>query len=402
MSCTITITGATLNPSTGNITVQGNFTTTTPCGALPTISITVQCGPNTFTGSGNQLPGTTLWQGTFPAPCSCDGQTTIGVVASCPGPPPFSCTATLTINNLCCCPQINTQVTLGSCTGNNQLATFFTSVVNNTACTFTVRRNFGNGFFGNVYTINPYSSQNLPPEQSSYPAPATYTSTVDVLSPPPLSACSGLNPLTFSVSCGSCYSTPLIGSICRFLEWLFLFSMTAGLSIGFSQPCIPIAVAAAFLGTGILTLAIYLLLQCQKCVCDFFLKYWGIILIATGFVNIMFIPPGCAAMTGFVAFTNTIILLTLGFTVLWLWYNNNKLTCPLIICDFWCAVSGILNTRSATNIAILVTFLIWGLTFPLLSAGFGLALFIIVSFAVFIWTSGPLSNPPCMHTPTCK
>ena len=404
MSCAITITAVSLNSSTGDITVQGSFSTTQSC-ATPAISIKVTCGSNSYGGSGSVISGSTVWQGTFPAGCSCDSPVLITVVAHCPGVPPvspFSCSASFTTNNLCCCPQINTQVSLGACTGNNQIATFYTSIVNNTACTFTIRRAFGDGFFGNVFTILPYTSQNLTPELHTFAGPASYTSTVDVLSPPPLAACAGLDPVAFSISCTGCYSSPLIAALCRFLEWLFLFSIAAGLSIGFSQPCLPLAATAAFVAAGFLALFIYLLLQCNKCVCDFWLKYWGQILVSVGFVNLMFIPPGCSAITGFAAFINALIFLTLGFAILLLWYNNNKTTCPLTICDLWCAICGIQNIRSATNIAILIIILIWALTFPALSAGLGVALLVIFVFALFIWNNGPLSQPPCQHTPTCQ
>jgi hypothetical protein len=61
MSCTITITGATLNSNTGDITVQGHYNETAPCGGLPLIVVKVTCGPNIITGTGDQLLGTSIW-----------------------------------------------------------------------------------------------------------------------------------------------------------------------------------------------------------------------------------------------------------------------------------------------------------------------------------------------------
>src|SRR3954452_8160607 len=103
MSCTLSITGVTLDPVTGNISVQGHYGETQPCGAGPNITVIVQCGPVTFSGSGEAILGTSLWEATFAAPCNCDFPATISVVANCPGinGPPFSCTATYTTNNLC-------------------------------------------------------------------------------------------------------------------------------------------------------------------------------------------------------------------------------------------------------------------------------------------------------------
>ncbi len=411
MSCTMTITGATLNPATGVMTVQGTLTFTQPCGAAsPNISIRVRCGPTgiLYTGSGTWDSNTTTWLATVQGvQCSCDSHVLVDAVASCPGVPPatvFSCGApTLTINNLCCCPQINTQFVTGSCTGNYQLVTFNTSYVNNTACAFTVRRAFGDGLFGNVFPIPAYSSGNLPSESHSFASPASYTSTVDVLAPAPLSACIGLNPVPFVISCtGGCYSSNLVATLCRFLEWLFMFSFTLGLAIGMSQPCVPLAAAAVAAGAGFLALAAFLLLQCNKCTCDFWLRDWGEILIAVGFVSLMFTPPGCSAIKGFPAFINTIIFLSLGFVILWAWYNNNKQTCPLTICDFWCAVSGIQNIRSATNLALVVAIVLWSMTLGALTAGLGVVLLVILVFALYIWNNGPLSKPPCKHNPTCQ
>jgi hypothetical protein len=249
-------------------------------------------------------------------------------------------------------------------------------------------------------------STNLTPETNNYAAPGTYTSTFDILSPPPLAACSQLDPVIFSTSCSGCSSTPLIASLCRFLELLFLFLITAGLSMGLSQPCPSSSGALYFLGGGALALVFYLALQCQKCSCDFWLKDWATILIATGLVNVMFVPAGgCSAVTLFPAALNSIFLLTMGTLAMVSWYNNNKQTCSLIACDPWCAVCGISNVRSASNTAILVALLIYGLNsaaYPGSYFGLLVALLVTTSFAVYIWTAGPLSQPPCTHHPTCR
>jgi len=301
---------------------------------------------------------------------------------------------------LCCCPQILTDVVHGSCTANKQLVTFFATVTNSTACTFTIRRAYGDGNVGNVFTVGPHSILTLPPEQHYYPAPATYTSTIEILSPPPLSACAGLDPKTISASCGSCYSQPWIAGLCRFFEFAFLFSMTAALSVGLSQPCIPISVGGILLAAAFVALAVYLFLQCQYCTCDFLVRDWGVILIAAGLVNIMFIPSGCATTTGPAAAINSIVLLTLGVVVLWLWYGQHKLTCPLLICDFWCAAGGALNILSATSIALTVAIVLTA-SFPILYPNVGWALAAAVAVIIFVWNV-PLSNSPCQQTPTCK
>jgi len=147
----------------------------------------------------------------------------------------------------------------------------------------------------------------------------------------------------------------------------------------------------------------------EKCVCDPIPKNLGQIFISVGFTLFMFmiLPTSgtpCSIVTGIIAFFSAILFLAIGFLTMNAWYNNNKLTCPLIICDLWCAISGIL----ATSIALIAIPTVWGLIFlqsgglTNYAAGAALAVLIVTTFAGIIWYFGPLSNPPCMHTQTCK
>lgn len=398
MPCGLTITSTALDQNTGNVFVQGFLTLFTPCGGSPSVSVTINCGGNSYTGTAALTAITSSqfsWTAIIPTTCPCDVPITVVATNSCPN---YTCTANFS-GTLCCCPAVSTGVTYGSCTNGFQLVTFDTYIYISGTCTFSFRRDFGDGFFGPVQTFTGPGNFYYQ-DQHNYAAPGSYTATVDVL-PPPIS-CPAVSTSAVTVSCtGGCYTSPLVAAVCLFLEWLFLFSMTFGLIVGFSQPCVPLVVGAISFGVALLTLFIYLLLQCQLCVCGFFLKWWGQIFIATGFANFMFVLPSCPAITLFPAFINSMILLSLGFIILYIWYIQNKQTCPLIKCDFWCAVSGIQNIRSATNIALIVIFVMLALN-PLLIAGVGVAFAIILAFALYIWLYGPISQPPCQTDIDCK
>lgn len=424
MPCTITINSAVV--SGGNVIVSGTFTSTPPCTApcVLTINVKVACtdpfgAPISCSGIGNIIGGTTFWQASVPCNCACGtNNVTITATATCTGVPPscnFTCTATpLVLTTLCCCPSATTTFTLGSCTGNTQLVSFNGIVSIPDACTFCFRRAYGDGNFGGTYCFTGPGTFNYPFEQHNYVAPNSYTSTLDII-PPPFGCPSPVSSNNVTVSCGGCYSSALIAGICLFLEWLFLFSMVVGLALLITVPCTTPLTGLIFLGIAALALIAFYLpfLQCQKCVCDPIPKFLGQIFISLGFVLFMFIIPPtsgtpCSPVTGIVAFFSGIIFLAIGFLTLSTWYNNNKLTCPLIICDFWCAVSGILNIRSATNIALIAILTVW-LTILVQSSflidysvGAIVAAIVISVFALFIWNFGPLSVPPCMHNQNCK
>src|SRR2546421_648896 len=91
-----------------------------------------------------------------------------------------------------------------------------------------------------------------------------------------------------------------------------------------------------------------------------------------------------------------------GFAILSVWYINNKHICPLIMCDFWCAIAGMANITSATGIAIIAIILINLLSLGALSVGMGIAISAVIGFASMV-AIGPLHNPPCnTNTPTCQ
>jgi hypothetical protein len=284
------------------------------------------------------------------------------------------------------------------CSGSSQLVTFDTNVSIGAACTFTLRRDFGDGTFGNQYTLTGAGIFNLPQEQHSYAAPNTYTSTVDVLSP---AGCGSLDPVNVVVQCGMCHTSNFKAAWCQFLEFLFLLSTSVALVLTLANPCTPPVVALSFGGTAIAALVLFLLLQCKKCVCDPVTKFIGQIFLITGIILFMFIPPNCSSIVGGIALAGALAFGGLGFLYLNGWYSNNRSTCPLIICDLWCTVGGLLNPRACTNLAIVGALIVWALTGSTLTLGLGISLFVAVIIGFLV--NGPLTTAPCNNTTrTCQ
>ncbi len=405
MACTITISSVVV--SGGDVIVTGDYTAPSPCLGTLSIFVKIVCtdanGGQLSCGAVGSLAGNAIWHASVPCDCICGlNNVNITASASCDNPL-FGCSTTVpfTLSTLCCCPSATTAFTLGLCSGTTQLVTFTTVVSIPDACTFTFRRNFGDGTFGSNQTFTgPGTIYLYPMEPHNYTVPGNFTSDIDVLSPP--YGCGTIESVNVSVACAGCYSSVSLGALCRFLEWLFLLSLTLALGIGFSTPCVSFGWAAISFGTGLLALFFFLVLQCQHCVCDVLLKSWGRIFISAGFVNIMYTQPGCAAVTLWAALINALILITLGFLTLWAWYTGNKSTCPLIICDYWCAVAGMANITSATGIAIMAIGLMNVLSLGALSAGMWVALAAVVAFASMV-AIGPLHNLPCKNnTLTCQ
>ena len=405
MACTITISSVVVNG--GNVIVTGDFFAPSHCQGTLTILVKVSCtdtnGNQISCGANGSLITNAVWSASVPCDCICGtNNVTITASASCNNPA-FTCSTTtpFTLSNLCCCPSATTAFALGLCSGNTQLVNFTTVVFIPDACTFTFRRNFGDGTYGSNQTFSgPGTIYSYPVEPHNYAAPGNFTSDLEVLSPP--YGCGTIDSVSVSVACAGCYSSANLAALCRFLEWLVLLSLTLALGIGFSSPCVSLGAAAIWFGTGLLALFVYLILQCQKCICDFFLKTWGRVFIAVAFVNIMFTWPGCAAVTLWAAISNALIFFTLGFAVLSVWYIFNKQICPLIMCDYWCAIAGMANITSATGIAIIAIILMNILSGFVLSIGMGIALSAVIAFASMV-AIGPLHNSPCnTNTPTCQ
>lgn len=383
MPCNITIVSVVQDPITGHIWVRGKLG---DCVSRK-VDLTVTCGTSTYTDS---VPHTSeFWTAIIPASnCGC-GQP-ITVEAHCSGNP--ACTTTFATNILCCCPQVSTQVVYGSCVGNNELVTFNTFVYINTACTFTFRRNFGDGNFGGQHTLTGVGNFNLPPEQNPY-AQGNYTSTFDVISPV---GCALSDSVNVVVQCGQCHTSPFFALLCRILQWVFLLSASVGLVLTAVTPCGTIAVTLSFMGTATLSYLLFMLLRCNKCICDPVPKFAGQIAIIMGIIFFIFlIPLPCTVLSWGVALMIALFLMGFGFLVLGTWYNQNKNTCPLLICDVWCAVGGVLNIHACTNLSIVGAAIVWSVTGATLTA-LGISLFVAVIVAAV--ANGPLTTSPCNNS----
>lgn len=391
MACAIRIKSVVADPATGDIHITGELE---GCPSSE-IGLSVTCGSNSYTALADVLPGQNSWSGTVPGPgCACGEPITVVAVCTADA----SCAASLTTSTLCCCPVVTTSLIYGSCTGSSQLVTFDTSVsISTPGCAFTFRRNFGDGIFGAQNTLTGTTYVNLPLEQHSYATPNTYTSTVDVLSPP---GCGVVDSATVVAQCDSCHTNNLVAALCQLLETIFLVSISVGLVLTAVTPCTTPLVTSLVFGTAIVALALFYLLGCDKCICGNWLKWIGQILLVAGILFFMFILPSCSLLSGLPAFVIALLLIAAGFSYLSDWYNHNKSTCPLIICDLWCAVAGLMNTRSCTNLAALGGLAIVALTAGVLWAGYGVLIFVIA--LIVLVARGVLANPPCNNsTPAC-
>ncbi len=404
MACTLVITTAVINSSTGNIIVNGTYSETPVCNpGTFTINVKVICGSFSCGGNGHVVSGTNEWTADFPCNCPCGSPVTIDAAASCSNPA-YNCVAmTLSMSTLCCCPTALTQMTFGSCdsSATAQLVTFDTFVtIPDFGCTFTFRRNFGDGFFGALWTFTGVGTFPIPSEMHYYAAPGTYTSTVEVVGQP--IGCNVIDSQQVVISCAGCYTNAVTAGICKFLEWFFLVFAVAGFGGLFGLTCWPIFVPLIYLAVALVGFLFYRALKCEKCTCGHMQKFLGQIYFAIGLVILMYVLPSCSVLTLIPAIIMSSVFLALGYLILWTWYTSNKLTCPLLICDFWCALAGPANIRSATNIALAAGIILY-LTNIVLLAGLGIMGAAIAIIAVFV-IMGPLnpSTTPCdYHHPSC-
>jgi hypothetical protein len=384
MACYVTIISVVQDPVTGYIWVRGGLSA--EC-ASHKVDITITCGLNTYTGSA--LHTSSTWTAVIPAiGCGCGQPITVDAV--CSGDP--TCGTSFTTNALCCCPQVSTALVYGSCAENKELVTFDTFVYINTPCTFTFRRNFGDGNFGIQYTLTGVGNFNLPPEPHYY-AQGTYTSTFDVLTP---GGCASPDSVTVVAQCAQCHTKKFFGVLCRILECAFLLSASVGLALSVVTPCGSTTATLSFIAAAVVSLALFLLFKCNKCVCDPLQKFSGQIALIIGIILCMFIIPlSCAALSWGLALTVALFFMVFGFLYLSTWYKQNKTTCPLLICDLWCAVGGLHNTNACTNLAIVGAWIVWGVTGATLTA-LGISLF-VASFIAYI-ANGPLTTSPCKNS----
>lgn len=405
MACSILIDSVTLG-SAGIVTVQGRLMNPTHCGSgLP---VTLNCGGATFSGTAitTPAPGQYTWVAYIETTgCSCGTSTVfVSVANTCPGE---ECETTFS-GPLCCCPTVGTTFQYGICnTGNNtQVVTFNTSVYINNNCTIHLRRDFGDGTLGTIHSFTGPGNFNYP-ESHPYATPATYTSVLNVI--PPSINCPAIDTTNVSVLCDSaCYGGSFWAGFCRFLAWLFLTSTTVGITMLLAQLCYTSTIGLSMVLLGYIALIFFLLLRCDRCVCDPRLKYLGTILMAIGFTNLMFVLPPvppivpCTTWPFFVSLIISVVFLFGGWAILhYLWFKNNKEICPLNQCDFWCTLAGIVNPQSVAAVAASSIIVMLAINFTLVSNA-GFALLILSIFVGYVALFGPLSNLPCRNnTPTC-
>ena len=352
----------------------------------------------TFTGTGNQTPGTILWAGTVTANCPCTSGTPITVVATCSTDP--TCTTTFSTTSPCCCPIFSTSFQPGLCnSGSNpqQQITFNTTVTNNTTCSFHIQRNYGDGTMGSIITIGP-GVTTLPPDIHFY-NPGAYTAQFTITTTSGgATGCTDNSPVNLSAVCGACATNPTITSLCKALEPITIFLLVLATMLGLLSLAPLCVVSASFAATTAIIGFIFLFLLaglCSSCICKFIPKILGEYLFVLGIDLFIFTVPNCALGIVFptttiagLAATSTMIL---GFVILLLWFLFNRVSCALTSCDFWCLIGGV-NTPSLANIAIAIAFILAILS-PTLVLGAGVAIAVAIAWIAIACVA--LFFPPC-------
>src|ERR1051326_2101478 len=217
MSCTISVSGVTING--GNVIITGMYSNSPPCTGAFQIDVQVDCDdPNgnpisCLHGVGNPIPGSTLWQAIMPCNCACPSSNlTVTVTGTCITPS-WSCTFGPMAFNACCCPSATTAISLGSCSSGTQLVTFNTNISIPDACTYSLRRDFGDGNFGAINTFTGPGSFVYPQEQHNYAAPGTYTANLEAIPTP--YGCGTIDSVNVSVACGACNLSVIVAAFCR-------------------------------------------------------------------------------------------------------------------------------------------------------------------------------------------
>ncbi len=358
MSCSITITNAYYDQSTGDMIVQG---TAIGCPG-PTVTVSISCG-GSLTVPYNAAG---IWNATLPNTCTCNLPVTIS--AYCTSTP--ACNATFIINNLCCCPTFTDSATPGNCNSSGQqLFTFNGTISINDSCTYVIPRDFGDGTFGILQTFTGTGTFPLASEMDHY-NPGTYTSSINVVTPS-AGCTNGQAPVTITATCGGsgCPPGSILSTFCVVLLSFFLMFGSIALIIpNFISSLTPCGTTLSL--TNYATVAAVMLflftIFCGSCYCKYLLRIIAQLLIVEGLLYFLFVPPtvppsaGCFAIFGNNASTLAGILIGSGILLLTIWYFLYKNTCQLTRCDFWCIIGGINPVNpSCTTIAIFAMLILW-------------------------------------------
>lgn len=378
MACSITIN--TVVSNSGTITVTG---TVSGCTSL-TINLTIKCAAGTFTGTGNQLPGSTFWQGSVVTGCACG--TPITVTAVCSSDP--TCTVTYTSNSLCCCPSLSAVANTGLCDSNgNRLVTLVTTGTIQTGCPVSVQWDFGDGNFGPIVTLGPSS---LPYAETHPYVPGIYSASLNIISPQGCNNPIATANVQATPACPPCNTNPILAFICSLLQPLFIFfgGVAVGLySMILNPPTTCLAnpnISGAALASLIIALGLLVIIYfaCRHCICAFLIKLLAQAFLAGGLSVIMFlIPINCANFNSIFIYVVIIFLIgIMGIGLLYVWYNAYRNICPLKICDFWNAV------MIAALIGGVVIFTVFVIIVSQIPAGvnpLGLLLAVLVAIGIF-------------------
>jgi len=399
MACTISITnitGAPISSSATSVAVSGTISGCTS----GQVNFSVGCGVQSVSGIATVSSGT--WSGSVDTKCLC-GQS-VTVIATCSND--ATCTTTTTQTLVCnCCPHItNFKKFIGLCDSTGKrLVTFTATVFVPPQCSATVQIDFGDGNFSTPETFGSSGNNPITPVTHPYVTGYIYTATIIVLSP---TGCQNSVPISVDASqkCPPCSTNAITAAFCIVFRYLFLLSATVALTLLFasiSPVCTTCNGAIAgitltfTIAAGLFGIALFLL--CRKCICSFFLRLFGQIIMMVGFLLIMYMGTlSCTHPFPFLNQTQTlaavILFVALGtIAILYiLWYGNFKNRCPLTICDLLCAYVEALVIDLVA--ALIVYFTVVGCA--TLIIWFGICLFSIVSALILVNSIRLIGNCP--------
>ena len=355
MACTLTVTSVYYNA--GTLYISGTWS---GCNS-PNLTISGTCGSTPFSGTGQLIFGSVLWNASIPVTCNCGGPISFTVTCTNPG-----CSITYSSSILCCCPVITSfTYSVGTVCNSNgkRVVTFTVTGTLPAGCSASLRINFGNTMVGSIHTVS--GPTFLFTDTTTYTPTGPYTASIDVLSPSP--TCPTPIATVTVPKCPKCSTNPFLKGFCPFLRVAFLVSAAITAILGLvavptctSLPSYTPLLIASSITAGLAIIFLYFL--CRKCICGFFLRLISELFLIAGMCLFAFTVPtgGCTILPVIVP----LFIMGVGIILLLGWYGLYKTTCPLTICDFWRVII------DATTQAALATLILWA-ALIILPAGAG-------------------------------
>lgn len=186
MVCNIAINSVVLDPTTGNVIVQGFLNIFTACGGQPVVTVSVTCGGQTYNVTATlqqnpQQPTFYTFTAIVQTNCSCNSPVSVVVTNNCPN---YTCTTNFS-GILCCCPTLsNLTSQVGNCdaNGNRPVTLNATITIPQQSCLpVQVQWDFGDGNLGPIITYNSSGTFSLSINHTY--SPGNYNAQLLILTP---------------------------------------------------------------------------------------------------------------------------------------------------------------------------------------------------------------------------